>query len=122
MKNTIIALAICSLLISFSSCNKKDISVIGKWNIDSKTTYIDGNETSTRINQGWIEFKDDGVGEYEDGESFTWNHSDRKLTIMTREGARTFKVATLKKKEMVLEASFTVLERETIEKWKLSKL
>ena len=122
MKNSYLAIFTLSALIAITSCNSEDPSIEGRWNIDSVTTQIDDVEISVITNKGWIEFKDDGAGEYEDGKTFSWDLSGKSLTMVGGRGARTFEVTTLKKKEMTFEITFLVLDKEAVERWKLSKI
>jgi len=119
-KDVYIILLILMCLATFA-CKKEAPTVEGRWNIDLVTTYRDEVIINEERDRGWIEFNDDGNGEYEDGRTFEWTHRGGYLTIYEGSRSRRYEVASLKKNKLVLDISYVILERNIRERWELSK-
>lgn len=119
MKNLKLFAVLGAFVLLFSSCEKEDAFLIGKWNVDKLTysfTFMGVPFTETETNVGWIEFKSGGSGVDNEGGTFTWSFSDDKLTITDDEATFTMKLTTKEKKKIVGEWSQT----ETIEGFEIT--
>ncbi|HPE19546.1 MAG TPA: hypothetical protein PLM76_12980 [Tenuifilaceae bacterium] len=96
---------------AFSSCEKEEDFLIGKWNIDKTTTsiYVEDillqfpglTNPSVQTNLGWIEFKEGGSGVDDVGATFTWTLSGDNLTVTDDDGSITMKLTTKEDEKIV---------------------
>lgn len=93
----------------FSSCEKDEDFLIGKWNIDKmKYSFTLGGENfsftmtdSAEDDLGWVEFKEGGSGTDDAGDAFTWTLSGDNLTITDSEETITMELTTKEDEKIV---------------------
>jgi hypothetical protein len=117
MKKTIYSLLVASVIL-MTSCSK-DIEkvLVGTWNVDKFSASIVGMPffSVEVLNDGTIEFKNNGKGTWKDKDglvnNFSWISSNNKVTVdFEDEDTVVFDVLTNKKKEQVWESTNTVID------------
>jgi hypothetical protein len=73
----------------FTACEEDEFDIVGKWNRDKITyeTYLGASTSGTPlfivpvVNDGWVQFNDDGSGTDNEQGTFNWTLTGNALTI-----------------------------------------
>lgn len=121
------------LVTVLSSCSKEEETIgnwiTGTWDIDRyvQENYDNGElmGDSESLNQGKIEFKEDGTGNDIGGNfiggEFTWTNTDKSLSLTTGAGLTTYVIEEYSNSAFIFSITDIKGDNKDVERWYLSK-
>ncbi len=122
MKKVLLFALVGLFSLSFVSCEKDDdFTIVGSWNVDKFTVYVNDDTSVDVADAGTLIFNSDKSGSFnlENGEGeFTWMQTSGSVTISGTELAGSYSIVDKSDNTVILER--TVLE--TLTRYEMSRI
>lgn len=122
MKKVLLFALVGLLSLSFFSCEKDDdFTIVGSWNVDKFTVYVNDDTSVDVTDAGTLIFNSDKSGsfELENGEGdFTWSQISGSVTIIGSELSGNYSIVDNSDNNVILERTV----QETLTRYEMSRI